>query len=38
MYVHIVNIKQLILQAMDVIVKDQLRSSVITNEFNENTK
>ena len=38
MYVHIVNIKQFILQAMDVIVKDQLRSSLITNELKENTK
>ena len=33
MYVYIVNIKQFMLQAMDVIVKDQL-----TNEFKENTK
>ena len=38
MYVHIVNIKKFILQAMDVIVKNQIRSSLITNELKENTK
>ena len=45
MYVLIVNIKQFILQAMAVIVKDQLRSSLIKmsstkipNEFWSNIK
>ena len=38
MYGHIVNIKQFIIQVMDVIVKDQLRSSLITNKLKVNTK